>query len=76
MTENGFVDFNHGRIYYEVDGEGPALSLIHAGVANLREWDEQIARDSRAGKLDALIEEARQDFEAGRCRKVSTSGLL
>ena len=41
-----------------------------------REWDEQIARDARAGKLDALIEEARQDFEAGRCRKVSTSGLF
>src|SRR5438105_9691542 len=42
MTESGFIDFNHGRIYYEVDGEGPALSLIHAGVANLRQWDEQV----------------------------------
>jgi pimeloyl-ACP methyl ester carboxylesterase len=42
MTESGFVDFNHGRIYYEVDGEGPALSLIHAGVANLRQWDGQV----------------------------------
>ena len=42
MTESGFLDFNHGRIYYEVDGNGPALSLIHAGVANLRQWDEQV----------------------------------
>src|SRR5438477_54707 len=42
MRESGFLDFNHGRIYYEVDGEGPALSLIHAGVANLRQWDEQV----------------------------------
>ena len=42
MTDSGFLDFNHGRIYYEVDGEGPALSLIHAGVANLRQWDEQV----------------------------------
>jgi len=42
MTESGFVDFNHGRIYYEADGEGPALTLIHAGVANLRQWDEQV----------------------------------
>ncbi len=42
MTESGFVEFNHGRIYYEVDGDGPALTLIHAGVANLRQWDEQL----------------------------------
>jgi 3-oxoadipate enol-lactonase len=42
MTDSGFVDFNHGRIYYEVDGEGPALTLVHAGVANLRQWDEQV----------------------------------
>jgi len=42
MTESGFVEFNHGRIYYEVDGEGPALTLVHAGVANLRQWDEQV----------------------------------
>jgi hypothetical protein len=41
-----------------------------------REWDKQIAHDLEAGKLDALIEEARQDFEAGRCRRVSESGLF
>lgn len=42
MTETGFLDFNGGRIYYEVNGDGPALTLIHAGVANLRQWDEQV----------------------------------
>jgi len=42
MTESGFLDFNHGRIYYEVDGDGPALTLVHAGVANLRQWDAQV----------------------------------
>lgn len=42
MTESGFVDFNHGQIYYEVDGEGPALTLVHAGIANLRQWDGQM----------------------------------
>ena len=46
------------------------------GEQQEREWDEQIARDLRAGKLDALIEEARQDFDAGRCRKVGESGLF
>ena len=42
MTDTGFCAVNGGRIYYEVDGSGPALTLIHAGVANLRQWDEQV----------------------------------
>jgi hypothetical protein len=28
-------------------------------------WDEQIERDIKAGKLDWLAEEARADYEAG-----------
>ena len=31
-------------------------------------WDEQIESDSLAGKLDFLVEEARADYRAGRCR--------
>jgi 3-oxoadipate enol-lactonase len=42
VSDSGFVETNGGRIYYELDGEGPALTLIHAGVANLRQWDPQI----------------------------------
>ena len=30
-------------------------------------WDEQIERDLKAGRLDALLEEAKQDLEANRC---------
>jgi len=30
-------------------------------------WDEQIARDSEAGKLDALSEQAIADFKSGEC---------
>ena len=32
------------------------------------EWDKQIAEDSKAGRLDKLIQQAHRDFEAGRCR--------
>jgi predicted nucleotidyltransferase len=32
------------------------------------EWDRQIAADAAAGRLDHLIEEARADVAAGRCR--------
>jgi hypothetical protein len=31
-------------------------------------WDQQIARDQKAGKLDALIAEANADRDAGRER--------
>jgi pimeloyl-ACP methyl ester carboxylesterase len=38
----GFIDVPGGRLYHEADGIGPALTLIHAGVAHLRMWDAQV----------------------------------
>src|SRR5919108_6367792 len=40
--ESGFLETNGARIYYEIDGAGEPLVLIHAGVANLCMWDEQV----------------------------------
>jgi pimeloyl-ACP methyl ester carboxylesterase len=41
-NQSGFLDTNGARIYYEVDGNGPAVLMVHAGVANLRMWDAQV----------------------------------
>ncbi len=41
MLESGFVQVEGGRLYYEVNGSGPALVLIHAGFLDRRMWDEQ-----------------------------------
>ena len=41
-NENGTLETNGARIYYEVVGSGEPVVLIHAGVANLRMWDEQV----------------------------------
>ena len=30
-------------------------------------WDQQIERDLKAGRLDSLLEEAKQDLERNRC---------
>ncbi|MFN2455418.1 MAG: hypothetical protein ABR577_14475 [Pyrinomonadaceae bacterium] len=30
-------------------------------------WDEQLERDAKTGRLDALLKEAEDDFEQGRC---------
>ena len=41
---SGFVAVESGKLYYEVEGEGPALVLIHAGVAHSGMWDDQFHR--------------------------------
>src|SRR5690606_11396205 len=41
--ERGYAEVNGARLYYEVAGSGPALVLIHAGIADCRMWDEQFA---------------------------------
>ena len=41
-TSTGYADIGGARIYYEVAGAGPALVLVHAGVADSRMWDQQV----------------------------------
>jgi 3-oxoadipate enol-lactonase len=41
--ETGFLDVSGGRLYYEVEGSGPPLLLIHGGLGSLRMWDGQVA---------------------------------
>jgi 3-oxoadipate enol-lactonase len=44
MTDwQGYIEVPGGRLYAEADGDGPAIVFIHAGVAHLRMWDEQVA---------------------------------
>ena len=40
MTE--FLETNGARIAYDADGSGPAVVLIHAGVANRTMWEDQV----------------------------------
>jgi pimeloyl-ACP methyl ester carboxylesterase len=42
MADTGFISVPGGRLYYEADGSGTPLLLVHAGVANLRQWDPHI----------------------------------
>ena len=44
MSESGFVDVEGGRIYFEAEGDGPPVLLIHGGLGTLRMWDEQVPR--------------------------------
>ncbi|HEX7066864.1 MAG TPA: alpha/beta fold hydrolase [Candidatus Limnocylindria bacterium] len=40
-NESGTLETKGARIHYEVEGSGPPVVLIHAGIANLRMWDDQ-----------------------------------
>jgi 3-oxoadipate enol-lactonase len=42
MGESGFVHVDGGRIYYEVEGAGQPVLLIHGGLGSLRMWDDQV----------------------------------
>ena len=48
----------------------PELSQFAAWFEEYQadQWDRQIEADALAGRLDALGEQADQEFEAGRCR--------
>lgn len=39
---SGSIPVPGGSLYVEIDGSGPAVCLVHAGVANLRMWDPQV----------------------------------
>ena len=46
------------------------VARLRAWLAEYAEriWDEQIERDERAGRLDALIDRALEEHRAGRTR--------
>jgi pimeloyl-ACP methyl ester carboxylesterase len=42
MTESGFIEVEGARLYYEVEGSGHPLLMIHGGLGDLRMWDGQV----------------------------------
>lgn len=67
--------YNQGMSVQEIE---EAITKLPSGdLAELAEWfqqyqndawDEQIARDARAGRFDALIRRAQEQFAAGQCK--------
>jgi 3-oxoadipate enol-lactonase len=45
---SGYASVENGELYYEVTGEGRALLLIHAGVADHTMWEPQLEPFSRS----------------------------
>jgi pimeloyl-ACP methyl ester carboxylesterase len=43
QTKSGFVTVGGARIYYEMAGKGIPFVMIHAGVADSRQWNHEFA---------------------------------
>jgi pimeloyl-ACP methyl ester carboxylesterase len=39
--KSGFVEVNNAKFYYEIDGAGTPLVLVHAGITDCRMWNDQ-----------------------------------
>ena len=42
-TKSGFVTNGNAQLYYETAGTGTPFVMIHAGVADSRQWDNEFA---------------------------------
>ena len=43
QIKSGFVNIDEARIYYEIAGKGTPFVMIHAGVADSRQWNNEFA---------------------------------
>ena len=43
QNKSGFASIDNARIYYETAGDGMPLVMIHAGVADSRQWNNEFA---------------------------------
>jgi 3-oxoadipate enol-lactonase len=41
VSKQGFVDVEGGRLAFETAGDGPAVTLIHPGLWDMRTWDRE-----------------------------------
>ena len=42
MTSTGLLDIDGAQIYYEIDGSGPPVVLIHGALSDTRIWEPQV----------------------------------
>jgi pimeloyl-ACP methyl ester carboxylesterase len=40
-VQSGFIEVDGGKIFYEVNGEGPVIMMIHDGILHRETWDGQ-----------------------------------
>lgn len=51
QAKSGFVNIDKAQIYYEIAGQGTPLVMIHAGVADSRQWNNEFAFFARSHRV-------------------------
>ena len=47
----GFININNANLYYEIAGTGTPFVMIHAGVADSRQWNNEFAFFSQSNQV-------------------------
>ena len=47
QTKSGFINAGKAQLYYETAGQGTPFVMIHAGVADSRQWNNDFASFAR-----------------------------
>lgn len=50
-SQSGFVSIDNAKLYYEVAGAGTPLVMVHAGVADSRQWDNEFTYFSQSNQV-------------------------
>lgn len=48
QSKSGFVSVDNAKLYYEISGTGIPIVLIHAGVADSRQWNNEFTNFSHS----------------------------
>ena len=51
QSKSGFVNIDNAKLYYEVAGAGTPLVMVHAGVADSRQWNNEFAYFAQDNKV-------------------------
>ena len=43
LTKSGFINIDNAKLYYEIAGTGAPFVMVHAGVADSRQWNNEFA---------------------------------
>jgi len=66
----------HPKVKCEADTQEALLETLENTLyqvleADWQAWDKQLAKDVKAGKLDATLERVSADFHAGKCEDLA-----
>ena len=66
----------HLKMKCETDTQDALLETLENTLYQVLEadwhaWDKQLAKDVKAGKLDAILERVSADFHAGKCEDLA-----